>query len=86
MRTIPRRGYDIFTILKASHWFAGVAVDGLPEFAGAAQIRHIKASQRLYKMGGITPSLYCFLSGRVRLSIIGRLGQKFAPTELEPLY
>ena len=26
------------------------------------------------------------LSGRVRLSIIGRLGQEFALTELEPLY
>ena len=86
MRTVPSLGYDIFKILKASDWFAGVADDGLAELADAAQIRHIKASQRLYKMGDKTSSLYCLLSGRVRLSIIGRLGQEFALTELEPLY
>ena len=86
MRTVPSLGYDIFNILKASDWFAGVADDGLAELADAAQIRHIKASQRLYKMGDKTSSLYCLLSGRVRLSIIGRLGQEFALTELEPLY
>ena len=61
MRTVPSLGYDIFNILKASDWFAGVADDGLAELADAAQIRHIKASQRLYKMGDKTSSLYCLI-------------------------
>ena len=86
LRTVPSLGYDIFNICKASDWFAGVADDGLAELADAAQIRHIKVSQRLYKMGDKTSPRYCLLSARLRLSIIGRLGQEFALTELEPLY
>jgi CRP-like cAMP-binding protein len=63
-----------------------VADGGLAELAGAAQIRHLKASQRLYKMGDKNSILYCLLSVRVRLSTIDRLGQAFVLSELEPSY
>jgi hypothetical protein len=35
-----------------------MADGGLAELAGAAQIRHLKASQRLYKMGDKNSILY----------------------------
>ena len=76
--------YDIAKIVADAPWFQNIPKEGREKLIQASHIKHFTARQYLYQVGETTASIYCLLSGRLRISMTSELGQAFAVTDLEP--
>jgi CRP/FNR family transcriptional regulator, cyclic AMP receptor protein len=78
--------YDLAEIIQKSIWFQNIPAQGLDKLVQSAQVKHFSPRQYLYQVGEKTASIYCLLSGRLRISIISSSGQEFALDDLAPQY
>ena len=76
--------HDVVGIIARSPWFAGLPVEAHRKLAAAARIRSYRKGNYLFAAGESSSSVYCVLSGRIRLLIISAVGQEFAITDLNP--
>lgn len=78
--------YDLAEIIQESIWFKNIPIQGLEKLVEFAEVKHFSPRQYLYQMGENTASIYCLLSGRLRISIISPSGQEFALNDFTPQY
>lgn len=74
---------DINAALTRSPWFQGLPSAAIKKLADGARVKQYAMNSYLYSVGEQTTEVFCVLSGRVRVSITGTLGQEFAITDME---
>lgn len=79
-----QQDHDVVAVIARSPWFAGLPDAAHQQLADAGRIRACKKGSHLFSAGEISTSVYCVLTGRVRLLITSALGQEFAITDLHP--
>ena len=84
--TIDAGQYNIDKIIREFPWFSHLPHKALQKLAVSAQIKRYATSDYLYRVGEKTSSVYCLLSGRLRISVSSHMGQEFALTDLDPQY
>lgn len=77
---------DLFRVIQESPWFLGLPASALQYLADAAQLKSFSANDYLYRLGEVTSSIYCLMSGRIRISMRSPMGQEFTLTDLDPEY
>jgi CRP-like cAMP-binding protein len=65
-----------------SDWFQDLPPEALEQLCAKAFVKTFNADQFLYLIGETCQSVYCIMSGRVRLSITSSIGQEFVLTDL----
>jgi|TARA_B110000914_G_scaffold74382_1_gene65396 CRP/FNR family cyclic AMP-dependent transcriptional regulator len=78
--------YDISETIQTSPWFQNIPSQGVEKLVQSAQVKHLAAQQYLYQVGENTTSIYCILSGRLRISITSQSGQEFALNDFAAQY
>lgn len=76
----------VLRIIQESPWFLDLPQSALQRLSDAAQVKTYSAGDCLYRLGETTSSIYCLMSGRMRISMHSPMGQEFTLTDLDPEY
>ena len=66
-----------------SVWFTGAPANVLGKLADAVSIKHYSANSFIWTTGEITTDIYGVISGRLRISLAGEMGQEVALIDWE---
>jgi CRP/FNR family cyclic AMP-dependent transcriptional regulator len=66
-----------------SSWFAGAPTEVLDKLVGAASLKPYSANSFIWTTGEITTDIYGVMSGRLRISLAGEMGQEVALIDWE---
>ena len=75
---------QIQEIITRAAWFKELPDVAIQQLVARAYVKTYAANQFLYLIGEETTSVYCVLSGRVRISVTSSIGQEFVLTDLHP--
>ncbi len=74
----------ISDIIARSSWFKGLPNEAQQTLAVNAKIENFKKDSFIYHIGDNSKTIFCVLSGRVRISVLSTQGQKFSVDDYGP--
>ena len=81
--TISRDSFNALEIVARGPWFQSLPASAHEELAKAAKLELMKSNDYVFGVGQRTDSIYCILSGWVRVSVNSADGDEFALTDLQ---
>lgn len=75
---------NIASIIARSSWFKDLPECAQKRLSDSAQIESYQKGSFLYHIGDSTKSVFCILSGRVRMSLLSTQGQQYSVDDLGP--
>jgi CRP/FNR family cyclic AMP-dependent transcriptional regulator len=71
-------------IIAQSSWFKDLPCDAQKKLAGHAKIENFKKDSFIHHIGDHSKTIFCILSGRVRISVLSSQGQQYSIDDCGP--